>query len=80
MEAITPYLDVITAFFDGAATEIVLVIAALLIWLRIGRLDKSLRELNEKNLAKAELFAVSEQGLHERIEAVLAEVRELKSR
>lgn len=80
MDALTPYLNMIPAFLETAGTEIVIAFAALLIWLRIGRLNKTLHQLNEKNLAKAELFAVSEQGLHERMETLLAEVRELKSR
>ena len=80
MDALTPYLNMIPAFLETAGTEIVIAFAALLIWLRIGRLNKALHELNEKNLAKAELFAASEQGLHERMETLLAEVRELKSR
>lgn len=80
MDAVTPYLELIPSFFEMAGTEIVVALAALLIWIRIGRLNKAMRELNEKNLAKAELFAASEQGLHERMETLLAEVRELKSR
>ena len=80
MEAVIPYLNMIPAFLETAGTEIVIALAALLIWIRIGRLNRSLHELNEKNLAKAELFAASEQGLHERMETLLAEVRELKSR
>lgn len=80
MDAITPYLNLIPAFLDSASTEIAIILAALLIWFRIGGLKKTLHELNEKNLAKAQLFAASEQGLHERMETLLAEVRELKSR
>ena len=80
MEAVIPYLELIPAFFDRAGTEIAVAVAALLIWVRIGWLGKSLRDLNEKNLAKAELFSVSEQGIHDRIETLLAEVRELKAR
>ncbi len=80
MDAVTPYLDLAPAFLEMAGTEIVIALAALLIWIRIGRLNRTLHELNEKNLAKAELFATSEQALHERMETLLAEVRELKSR
>lgn len=80
MDAVIPYLDLIIGFIDSARTEIVIAIAGLLIWIRIGLLGKSLRTQQEENLAKAEFFVASEHSLHERLESLLMEIRELKSR
>jgi hypothetical protein len=36
--------------------------------------------MNSENLSRLELFVDSEKSLHDRLESVLAEIRELKSR
>lgn len=80
METAIPNLDLIFGFLETARTDIVIVVIGLLIWLRIGFLGRTLRTQQEQNLAKLELFVTSEHSLHERLEAVLVEIRELKTR
>lgn len=79
MDAVIPNLDLIFGFFETARTEIVIAVVGFTIWVRIGLLGKSLRAQQERNLAKVELFVTSEQSLHERLEAILIEIRGQKS-
>ncbi len=80
MDAVIPNLDLIFGFVEAARTEIVIFLIGLLIWLRVGLLGRSLRAQQERNLEKLELFVASEHSLHERLEAILIEIRELKAR
>jgi hypothetical protein len=80
VETISPYLEILFGFLHDASTEIIVALIAVLIWYRIGRLGKSIRAMNSENLSKLELFVDSEKSLHDRLESVLAEIREFKSR
>ncbi len=80
MDATIPNLDLIFEFVGNASTEIVIALAGLLIWVRVGMIGRALRLQQKENLAKAELFIASEHSLHERLEAVLTEIREQKIR
>ncbi len=80
MDTVISNLDLILGFIETARTEIVILLIGLLIWLRVGLLGRSLRAQQERNLEKLELFVASEHSLHERLEAILIEIRELKAR
>ncbi|TQV80402.1 hypothetical protein [Denitrobaculum tricleocarpae] len=80
MDTVIPNLDLIFEFAGNASTEIVVALAGILIWIRVGMLGRAMRLQQKANLAKAELFIASEHSLHERLEAVLTEIREQKIR
>ena len=80
MDALLPNLNLISEFIANARTEIVVVLTGLLLWVRTALLARQLRRQQAQSLAKADLFVASEHSLHERLESLLTEVRELKAK